>query len=168
MSISIKRFRNYSWWCKNKCKTYKPTNQTKKKQPSKTFLINAGYGCLGEKGPYFPWELRYYCLLPWVLSSWFLHSEIFSGGKENFSGIVLCCWREGSHMFFPFPGLTCLTEQCSLLHVCPLYNILQECFQTHLEMRERTVLPQKSCFDTADKVCCITRNVITDIEVVCF
>lgn len=76
--------------------------------------------------------------------------------------------REGLRVFFSFPGLICLTEQCSLLLlVCPLCNIIQECFQTHLEVRERMVLPQKSCFDTADKVCCIKRNVITGIGVVC-
>lgn len=100
------------------------------------------------------------------LSVLMLQSIFWRERKLYWNSTVLL--REGLHVFFPFPGLICLTEQCSLLLcLCPLYNIIQECFQTLLEMRERMVLSQKSCSDTADKVCCIKRNVITGIEVVC-
>jgi len=34
----------------------------------------------------------------------------------------------------------------------PRYNIIEEHFQTHLEMRERMALPWKSYFDTSAKV----------------
>lgn len=100
--------------------THKPN---KKKKSSKAFSIKANYGCLGEKGTYFPWELRYYCLLSWVLSSRFLHSKIFSGEKENFSRIVLVAKEKDCMCSFHFLGSSALLSNVLFFCMCAPFMI---------------------------------------------
>lgn len=112
--LFIKRFRNYSWWCKKPPKPNKATNQTKQKAQQNSFNQCRLWMFRGERN-LFPLgtKILLFIAIGAFLSVLMLQTVFWRERKLFWNSSVLP--REGLRVFFSFPGLICLTEQCSLL-----------------------------------------------------